>query len=79
MDDGDSKQNKRKIRRKKQEVNFLQRYISNVSDVLSPLWVRRTIQINNGFEWFILGSRYRFLFYFRLFLVVVYLSYEVLK
>lgn len=79
MDDGDSKQNKRKIRRKKQEVNFLQRYISNVSDVLSPLWVRRTIQINNGFEWFILGSRYRFLFGFRLFLVIVFLIVEIFK
>lgn len=78
MDDGDSKKDKQ-IKRKGTQVNFLQRYISNVSDVLSPLWIRRTIQINNGCEWFILGSRYRFLFYFRLFLVVVFLIVEILK
>jgi hypothetical protein len=78
MDDGDSK-NDTQIKRKGTQVNFLQRYISNVSDVLSPLWIRRTIQINNGYEWFILGSRYRFLFYFRLFLVVVFLIVEIFK
>jgi hypothetical protein len=78
MDDGDSK-NDTQIKRKGTQVNFLQRYISNVSDVLSPFWIRRTIQINNGYEWFILGSRYRFLFYFRLFLVVVFLIVEIFK
>ena len=78
MDDGDSKENKQ-IKRKGAQVNFLQRYISNVSDVLSPPWLRRPIQINNGLEWFILGSRYSFLFYFRLFLVVVFLIVEILK
>ena len=78
MDDGDSKKDKQ-IKRKGTQVNFLQRYISNVSDVLSPLWIRRPIQINNGYEWFILGSRYRFLFYFRLFLVVVFLIVEIFK
>jgi hypothetical protein len=78
MDDGDSKKNKQ-VKRKRTQTNFLQRYISNVSNVLSPLWIRRTIQINNGYEWFILGSRYRFLFYFRLFLVVVFLIVEIFK
>jgi hypothetical protein len=78
MDDGDSKENKQ-VKRKRTEASFLQRYIFNVSNVLSPLWIRRTIQINNGYEWFILGSRYRFLFYFRLFLVVVFLIVEIFK
>ena len=78
MDDGDSKKNKQ-VKRKRTQTNFLQRYIFNVSNVLSPLWIRRTIQINNGYEWFILGSRYRFLFYFRLFLVVVFLIVEIFK
>jgi hypothetical protein len=78
MDDGDSKKNKQ-IKRKRTQTSFLQRYVSNVSNVLSPLWIRRTIQINNGYEWFILGSRYRFLFYFRLFLVVVFLIVEIFK
>jgi len=78
MDDGDSKENKQ-IKRKGTQVNFLQRYISNVSDVLSPLWIRRPIQINNGLEWFILGSRYSFLFRFRLLLVVVFLIIQIFK
>ena len=75
--DGDKKNKISK--REKQKVNFLQRYISNVSDVLSPIWVRRIIQVNNGFEWFILGSRYRFLFNFRMFLVILYITYETFK
>jgi hypothetical protein len=76
--DPDDEQNQ-KIKRQTQKVSAIQRYISNVSNVLSPIWVRRSVQINNGSEWFLLGSRYRFLFYFRLFLVVLYISYEVLK
>jgi hypothetical protein len=78
MDDGDSKKNKQ-VKRKRTQINFIQRYISNVSNVLSPLWIRRTIQINNGFEWFILGSRYNFLFNFRLLLVVVFLIIQIFK
>jgi hypothetical protein len=76
--DPDGEQNQ-KAKRQKQEATAIQRYISNVSNVLSPIWVRRSVQINNGSEWFVLGSRYRFLFYFRLFLVVLYISYEILK
>jgi hypothetical protein len=75
--DGDKKNKISK--REKQKNSFLQRYVSNVSDVLSPIWVRRLIQINNGFEWFVLGCRYRFLFNFRLFLVFLYITYQVLK
>lgn len=78
MDEDDSEENKQ-TKKQRPQVNFLQRYISNVSDVLSPIWVRRFIQVNNGFEWFILGSRYRFLFNFRMLLVVVYLTYETFK
>jgi hypothetical protein len=75
--DGDKKNKISK--REKQKNNFLQRYVTNVSDVLSPIWVRRLIQINNGFEWFVLGCRYRFLFNFRLFLVFLYITYQVFK
>ena len=78
MDDGDIKKNKQ-VKRKRTQNNFIQRYISNVSNVLSPLWIRRPIQINNGYEWFILGSRYNFLFNFRLFLVVVFLIIQIFK
>jgi hypothetical protein len=76
--DPDGEQNK-KIKRKGKQVNFLQRYLANVSDVLSPIWVRRAFQIDDGGNWFILGRRYRFLFNFRMFLVVIYLAYETFK
>jgi hypothetical protein len=83
MDDSDSKthsqKNKTSLISQREKTSTIQRYISNVSDVLSPIWLRRPVQINNGHEWFILGSRYRFLFYFRMFLVVLYISYEILK
>ena len=78
MDDDDSEQNK-KIKRKGEENNFLQRYVTYVGDVLSPIWVRRILQIDDRGDWFILGCRYSFLLNFRLFLVVLYLAYEVFK
>lgn len=78
MDSDDDEQNK-KIKRKRETFGFLQRYITNVSDVLSPIWVRRFIQTNDGADWFILGCRYHFLFNFRMFLVVLYITYETLK
>ncbi len=78
MDGDDSEQNK-KFKRKGETFGFLQRYITNVGDVLSAIWVRRFIQVNHGFEWFILGSRYRFLLNFRMFLVILYLAYETFK
>lgn len=77
MDEGD--QGLKQIQKKREKNYSLQRYLSNVSNVLSPVWVRRPIQVNHGFKWFILGCRYRFLFNFRMFLVVLYLAYEVFK
>jgi hypothetical protein len=79
MDDPGDRKNNQKIQGKGKKTGPLQRYISNVSDVLSPVWLRRIVQINNGFEWFVLGSRYNFLFNFRLFLVVVFLIVQIFK
>jgi hypothetical protein len=78
MDGDDSEQNQ-KFKRKTKKTNAFKRYLSYVGDVLSPLWLRRPFQINNGFEWVILGCRYRFLFYFRMFLVILYFTYETFK
>jgi hypothetical protein len=69
--EGDSK-----IKRQGKEINPLQRYVANVSNVLSPIWVRRPFQITDGNNWLILGCRYNFLLYFRMFLVVVYFLFE---
>ena len=76
--DPDGEQNQ-KIKRQKQEISILQRYISNVSDVLSTSWIRCTIQADDGSDRFVLGSRRYLLLNFRLFLVILYLTYEVLK
>ena len=69
----------KKIKRQKQKTSFLQRYITNVSDVLSTAWLRCTIQANDGTDRFVLGSRRYLLLNFRLFLVVLYITYEILK
>jgi hypothetical protein len=61
-----------KTETKGDKVDPLPRHISNVSDVFSPLWVRRFIQVTDGSNWFILGCRYNFLLHFRMFLVIVY-------
>ena len=76
--DPDGKQNQ-KIKRQKQEVNLLQRYISNVSDVLSTSWIRCTIQADDGSDRFVLGCRRYLLLNFRMFLVILYLAYETFK
>ena len=57
----------------------IKRCISNVSDVLSALWVRLPVQINNGLEWLILDSRYYILFNFRVFLALVYFLFQMVK
>lgn len=64
---------------KREKISLFQRYLTCIGHVLSPIRVRRPLQVNNGSEWFILGCRYSFLFNFRLFLVVLYLSYEIFK
>ena len=76
--DPDGEQNQ-KIKRQKQEISILQRYISNVSDVLSTSWIRCTIQADDGSDRFVLGSRRYLLLNFRIFLVVLYITYETFK
>ena len=78
MDDGDSKKNSN-IKRKGEKITDIQGNFVNASNVFSSTWLRRIIQIDNGSEWIVLGSRFSFLFNFRLFLVVVYIAYEILK
>ncbi len=77
MDDGDEQTQKTK--KQGEQIGVIQRYLANVSNVLSPVWIRRPIQANNGSEWFILGCRCSLLLHFRMFLVILYLTYEVLK
>lgn len=69
----------KKIKRQKQKTSVLQRYVSNVSDVLSASGLRCTIQTNDGSDRFVLGSRRYLLLNFRVFLVIVYITYQILK
>lgn len=69
----------KKIKRQKQKTSFLQRYLANVSDVFSAARLRCTIQADDGTDRFVLGSRRYLLLNFRLFLVVLYITYEILK
>ena len=77
MDEGD-KQNK-ETQRERTPIDGIQRYFANVSDVLSSVWLRCPIQNDYGYYRFILDSRRSFLSYFRMFLVIVYLSFELYK
>ena len=76
--DPDGEQNQ-KFKKQKQEISVLQRYISNVGNVLSTSWVRCTIQADDGSDRFVLGSRRYLLLNFRIFLVILYITYETLK
>jgi len=60
-------------------VNYTKRNVSNVSDVLSAFWLRCNIQIHNGYNWVVLGRRYRFLLCFGIFIYIVFFIKEVIK
>jgi len=79
MDDGDSEKNNKKIRKQREQIGALSRYIFNVGDVLSTIGVRSVVQANDGYNRLVLGSRRGLLLNFRLFLVVLYLTYETFK
>jgi hypothetical protein len=65
-----------KIKTQRDKTDPLSRYVAYVSDVLLALGVRRIIQIDDGGNWFVLGCRYHFLFYFRMFLVVLFYIFK---
>ena len=77
--DADGDRKNQTTKRKTKKTSAIQRLIADVSNVLSPAWVRCSIQTDNGFERIILGSGRRFLFNFRMFLVVLYITYTLLK
>jgi len=78
MDPGDSK-NITQIQREESPFRIFQRDIINASHVLSPVWLRRVVQTNNGLDRLILGSGRSFLWNFRVFLCFIYLVYALLK
>jgi len=79
MDEGDSEKNNQKIREQREQITTLQRYIFNASNVFSTFGVRCVIQANDGYNRLVLGSRRGILLNFRIFLVIVYMLYEIYK
>ena len=77
MSDGDSEN--KTIKRKEQTINPIQRLIADVGNVFSAFWVRCTLQTYNGYKRLVLDSRRGVLFNFRLFLVILYLTYTLFK
>jgi len=78
MDSSDSKAFRQILDQEKESEPF-QGSISYDGNVLSTSWVRRIVQTHNGYDWFILGCRYRFLFNFRLLLALLYFAYQAFK
>lgn len=79
MNEGDHKKENQSVPEEGDPYSIIQRYVSDVGNVFSPTRIRRIIQVNDGGNWFILGCRYRLLFNFRIFLVILYLTFEVLS
>jgi hypothetical protein len=79
MDDSDSKKNKTHKTRSKETIDIVQGLILDARNVLSPVWLRRIIQTNNGYKWFLLDGRCRFLLYFRMLLVILYIAIQIFK
>ena len=79
MAEGDSKRQNETVTEEGDPYSIIQRYVSDVGDVFSSTRIRRIIQVNDGNNWFILGCRYRLLLNFRIFLVMLYLTIEVLS
>jgi len=75
--DGDTKN--QIIKREEKEISLLQRVITDVGDVFSAIRLRCSIQVDNGLNGFVLGSRRSFLLNFRIFLFILYIAYETIK
>jgi hypothetical protein len=60
------------------KTKYPKRDLAYVGDVLLAIWLRCLIQINYGYDWFVLDRRYRFLFYFGCFLYIIYFLKMVL-
>ena len=79
MCDGDSTKEIQTTSDEGDPNNVIQRYITNVGDVLSTVWLRCPIQIDNEHNRFILDSRYRILFNISIFFYILLFTYEAIK
>lgn len=68
--DGDSKQKK---------TRSLQTDISDACNVLSTVWLRCSFCSDHGANWIVLDGRRYLLLGFRSVLVILYITYQILK
>ena len=64
------------IKNETKEAGPISTSITNACNVLFAVWLRCAVQAHNGFKRIILDGRPGFLFYFRFFLVILYLAYS---
>lgn len=69
--DGESKPQKK--------TGILQTNVPDAGNVLFTIWLRLFVPYGNGAQWIILDGRRSFLFGFRVFLGLLYITYEILK
>jgi hypothetical protein len=79
MDDDPGDRKNQNTQRQKEKTHDLKGNLFNARNVFSSVWLRCSLQAHHGLDRFLLGCRHRFLFNFRLFLVILYLAYEVFK
>ena len=77
--DGSDIKKQTNTRSQEKEIENLERGIAYAGNVFSTTRVRRPIQNNNGPNWFVLGSRHRFLLYIRLLLATLYIIVQTVK
>ena len=77
MSDGDTKN--KTIKTQTKQISICERCIADVGNVFSAFWVRCALQTYNGYKRLVLDSRRGILFNFRLFLVILYITYSLSK
>jgi hypothetical protein len=79
MDEGGSKKDIKQTSDEGDPLSIISRFISDVRNVFSTIGVRCALQIYDGYHRLLLGSGCGVLFNFRLLLVGLYITYEILK
>ena len=79
MNEGDSTKEIQTTPDEGDPINVIKRHISNAGDVLSTVWLRCPIQIDNESNGFVLDSGYRVLFYIGIFFYILLFTYEIFK
>lgn len=67
------------VKETKKQANSPKRHIANAGNVLPTIWVRFPLQVDNGGNWLILGSRSYLLWNLRIVLCLLYFAVQAFK